>query len=93
MSYEFQNTLFDNRKDLCEAIAGAWLSADGANTREYIEQVIATCSANELVRECIDGYGLTDDWLSDRGIDPMYLYTGFITVMEAPEEAFGWSND
>ena len=89
MSYEFQNTLFKSRNDLCEAIAGAWISAGGANAREYIEKVCTEANADELVSECIDGFGLTEEWLSDRGIDAMHLYSGFLAVMEDPAKAFG----
>lgn len=57
MSYKFQSALFYSRTDLCNAIAGEWMTAGGLNSRQDVDDA-CTQGAESLAAECIDGWGL-----------------------------------
>lgn len=56
--YEFQSTLYRGERDMLDAIAEAWLTADGANDEAYQREALTTTSDADLAEECIAGWAL-----------------------------------
>lgn len=100
MSYEFQSTLFNTVSQMCNAIAGEWLSAGGSNGRDDIESALRDYTDDQLAAECMEGWGLDQEvgdegqtWMESRGIDMDDLKAGFARVRSNPSEAFGWDDE
>jgi hypothetical protein len=85
MTFEFQNTLHRSARDLADAIAEAWLSANGANSRDTQVEALRTTSDEALAAEAIEGWGLdqtesedsTLTWMEAREIDASDIASGF----------------
>jgi len=58
MENQFGNLLYRSQRQMLDAIAESWLSADGNNTDADQRRFLDTTSAAELAAECIDGWGL-----------------------------------
>lgn len=63
MSYVFQGALYDRAEDQADAIAQAWLHAEGNNSVEFI----ASLDANDEADECIAAWSLGDIDAADLG--------------------------
>lgn len=55
---EFQNTLFRTEREMLDAVAYAWLSADGLNDHDTMVSFIAEQTTHQLASECIQAWGL-----------------------------------
>jgi hypothetical protein len=67
-TYEFGGSLYSNRAQVVNAIAGEWLTAGGANHADDIRDALERQSDAEMAGECIDGWRLNEapeSWPSD----------------------------
>jgi hypothetical protein len=68
MTFEFQNTAHATPAQLCAHIAYVYITSDGHNDPEDVSRILKRYTADELTDECIEGWSLHDQWLSDRNI-------------------------
>ena len=59
--YEFQSTLHRTVSEMSNAIAESWITADGANSPEFMASYLVDVSDVELAAECIKGWELDQD--------------------------------
>jgi hypothetical protein len=93
MSWTFQGTAYQTKRDYCAAIARDWLSAGGLNSRQFVRETFAETSDDELADEVIEGWSLD-------GQQPPFELDGLTqafadyrkTVEAAPVEAHDASN-
>jgi hypothetical protein len=57
-SYEFQSMLYRNEREMLDAIAESWITADGANDAEFVADYLDINSDGEIAAECIEEWGL-----------------------------------
>lgn len=72
---EFQGTLFRTSKDLAKAVAYQWMTAGGHNSSAQIDEM--NLSAEPEVRECIENWDLTPEWLAERNLSAELLKEAF----------------
>jgi hypothetical protein len=53
---------------LCAHLAYVYITSDGYNDPEDVSILLKRYTAEELTDECIEGWSLHDQWLSDRNI-------------------------
>jgi hypothetical protein len=58
LSYEFQSALYRNEREMLDAIASAWVTADGANGAQNVRRIFYGLMSTELADECVRGWGL-----------------------------------
>ena len=58
MSWTFQGTAYQTKRDYYAAIARDWLSAGGLNSRQFVRETFAETSDDELADEVIEGWSL-----------------------------------
>jgi hypothetical protein len=58
MSWTFQGTAYQTKRDYYAAIARDWLSAGGLNSRQFVRETFAETSDDELGDEVIEGWSL-----------------------------------
>ena len=61
IKYEFASGLYGCESYMLRAIAETWVTADGANSDEFVAEYLAENTPAEIARECIYGYGLDQD--------------------------------
>jgi len=66
MQYEFQNTLHHSRHDMLYAIAYEWMTACGDNDADTVSLFCGQTTPVALAAECVEGWGLDDEWLAAR---------------------------
>lgn len=88
MNYEFQSSLYRTPSELAAAIAGEWLCAGGANTREFMIDTLKSYSDADMADECIEGWGFTTEWMESRGIDRDKIINAFADLRISFYERF-----
>lgn len=68
MTIGFQGHKYTNAHNMCTLIAYAYITSDGHNDPEDVSILLKRYTAEELTDECIEGWSLHDQWLSDRNI-------------------------
>ena len=58
MSWTFQGIAYQTKRDYYAAIAREWLSAGGLNSRQFVREMFAETSDEELADEVIEGWSL-----------------------------------
>jgi hypothetical protein len=58
MSWTFQGTAYQTKRDYYAAIARDWLSAGGLNSRQFVRETFAETSDDELADEVTEGWSL-----------------------------------
>ena len=58
MSWTFQGTAYQTKRDYYAAIARDWLSAGGLNSRQFVRETFAETTDDELADEVIEGWSL-----------------------------------
>ena len=58
MEYEWNSTLFRTRADMLDAIAHAWITAWGRNSREEVLRSLNEATDADLAAELIETWGL-----------------------------------
>lgn len=66
MSYEFQSTLHNSSRAMCDAIAYEWATAGGMNDAAVVDNLLTMYSNVTMANECIEGWDLNSDWLAER---------------------------
>jgi hypothetical protein len=66
MSFEFQSCAYRTSGAMHLAVAGAWLSANGANNRETMAEFLRDMTDEELALEAELGWELADNPNYDR---------------------------
>ena len=56
MSWTFQGTAYQTKRDYYAAIALEWLSAGGLHDRQSVRKTLAATSDDELADEAIEGW-------------------------------------
>ena len=56
--YEFKGSVYRNKREMLDAIADAWLGADGRNSSEFIRQILAEYTNVGLAIECVEEWNL-----------------------------------
>lgn len=90
--YEFQSILFNTASDLCNAVASAWLSAGGRNTRKFILDSLRDATDAELAEEVINEWDLNSDWMAERRICREDIERAFSAIRENPAAELGWED-
>ena len=57
---EFQGFLYSHTSSVCDAVALAWLEADGGNSHDAVAQILASETDEDLADEVIATWGLDD---------------------------------
>ena len=58
MSFEFQNMLFDTKRQMLAAIAESWILGQDAVTADTVRQTFGEASTFDITAECIDEWEL-----------------------------------
>jgi hypothetical protein len=96
MTFEFQNTLHRTADEMCDAIAGEWLSAGGMNSRETMLGFLAEMTDEQLAAECILGWGFDqpesedaeETWMDARGADAADIESAFANLRRDFDKRF-----
>lgn len=74
---------------LCAHIAYAYITSDGHNDPEDVSSILKRYTAEELVEECIEGWNLHDQWLTERNITRADILKAFNHFINArPDQTF-----
>ena len=58
--YDFQSALYRSEREMLDAIAEAWMTGGGQNSKQDQEQALAAMSDRALADECISGWNLDE---------------------------------
>ncbi len=85
-TYEFGGSLYRNSTEMHEAIVVAWLSADGSNTREDMQEALGALSDQALAEECTDVWFYYND--SNSEFDLVELEREFANIRDNFDKHF-----
>lgn len=71
MSYEFGGCLYRCLDDMLDAIAWAWMTADGANHPTDVDEWVAEGAWSTFTRDCVEGWDLSRAYHPD---DVSHMY-------------------
>jgi hypothetical protein len=93
MSWTFQGTAYQTKRDYYAAIARDWLSAGGLNSRQFVRETFAETSDDELGDEVIEGWSLDGQQPPFDRDDIAQAFADYRKTVEAsPVEAHDASN-
>ncbi len=69
MTYEFAGCLIATKDQLLAAIAHQYMTDNGMTAAEDARRDSANENASTLADDCIECFGLNDEWLKERDID------------------------
>lgn len=79
-SFEFAGQLFYSRDHWLRAIAESWLTGDGLNDRDEIEEWLNTLQPIQFATECLEGWFAGE--FTDQAPSPEELEATFVTLAE-----------
>lgn len=89
MTFEFQNTFHATPSQLCAHLAYVYITADSYNDPEDVSIILKRYTADELTDECIEGWNLHEQWLTERKITRADIFKAFNHFINArPDQTF-----
>lgn len=88
-AFEFQNTFHTTPAQLCAHLAYVYITADSYNDPEDVSIILKRYTAEELTEECIEGWNLHDQWLTERNITRADILKAFnYFIRYRPDQVF-----